>query len=302
VKASIQVGSHTIEVSSRDKEMFPDAGLTKGDVIDYYQRIASVMLPHIKERPLTMQRFPDGLGGGGFYQKAAPHYFPDWVERVSLRLKENQEQQAQVVCNNEATLVYLANQACLTPHIWLSKTDDLDHPDRLVFDLDPPAGDFEPVRSAAKALRKLLEEIGLVPYLMTTGSQGLHLVIPLDRQAGFESAREFGRAVAQRLADQQSDRLTIEISKEKREGRVFLDYLRNAYGQTTVTPYALRALPKAPVATPLDWDELSDPKLHPRRYTMRNIFRRLGQKADPWQNMMADACSLEAARRQLGRR
>jgi bifunctional non-homologous end joining protein LigD len=299
VTADIQVGPYTVEVSSQDKEMFPDAGLTKGDVIDYYRRIASIMLPHVKERPLTMQRFPDGLQDAGFYQKAAPDYFPDWIERVSLRLKEDQEQQSQVVCNNEATLVYLANQACLTPHIWLSKTDNLDHPDRLVFDLDPATGDFEPVRTAARLLRKLLDEIGLVPYLMTTGSQGLHLVIPLDRQAGFDSARAFGRAVAQRLADEHPDRLTTEISKEKREGRIFLDYLRNAYGQTTVAPYALRARPQAPVATPLDWDELSNPKLHPRRYTMKNVFRRLGQKADPWQNMMTDARSLEDAQRQL---
>ena len=295
----LTIGRYDVEVTSLDKVMFPDDGLTKGDLIDYYHRIAGTMVPHVAERPLTMHRFPNGIGQEGFYQKEAPEYFPGWIERVTVEVEEGRATQHQVLCNHAATLVYLANQGCITPHVWLSRADKLPYPDKLIFDLDPPGGDFESVRAAARTLRQMLQEVGLVPFVMTTGSKGLHVVTPLDRSLDFDSARAFARRLAEILAGRQPDRFTTETRKNKRRGRLFLDYLRNAYGQHGVAPYAVRAKAGAPIATPLDWDELADADLHSQRYTMHNIFRRLGQKEDPWRNIMDHARSLPEAQATL---
>ncbi len=294
------VHSHRIDISHGEKVLFPEDGITKSDLITYYHRIAETMLPHIKGRPLTMHRFPDGITAEGFYQKEVSDYFPSWIERVSIALKGGGHQ-PQVVCANAATLVYLANQACITPHVWLSRVDRLQYPDKLIFDLDPPDDHFERVHAAAQILRHLLEEIGLVPFVMTTGSQGLHVVVPLDRGADFDTVRSFAQELATLLAKKAPDQFTIEIQKEQRDGRLFVDYLRNAYGQTSVAPYAVRPKSGAPVATPLDWYELDAKRLHSQHYTIRNIFRRLGQKADPWKDMMRYARALTTPRRRLER-
>lgn len=296
---SLQVGSRTIHLSNPEKVLFPDEGITKGDVVEYYQRVADTMIPHMKERPLNMQRFPDGIGKEGFYEKKFPEHFPDWMDRVSVYLKEEQSRQYQVVCNHAAALVYLADQACITPHLWLSRQDKLRHPDRLILDLDPPGTDFDPVREAARSLRDLLEELDLSPYVMTTGSKGVHVLVPLDRNADFDSARSFARDVARFLERKNPKHFTTETHKSKRKGRVFLDYLRNAYAQTAVAPYAIRPRPGGPVATPLEWDEIGDRKLNAQRYTVHNIFRRLGQREDPWGDIHRRGRSLKGARKKL---
>lgn len=289
----ITVDNQTIHLSSLEKVLFPGEGITKGDLIDYYQRIAEVMLPHMAGRPISMQRFPDGIAEEGFYQKEAPAYFPEWIDRVQVWVREEESQQPQVLCNNAATLTYLANQACITPHVWLSRQDRLDFPDRLIFDLDPPNDEFEPVRKAALALREALRAEGLVSFVMTTGSRGMHVVVPIAREGSFDNVRGVAHRLVEQLARAAPDRLTVEMAKADRQGRLFLDYLRNAYGQTTVAPYAIRAKPGAPVATPLDWEELGDTSLHSQSYTLKNIFRRLGQKADPWRDIREQAQSLK---------
>jgi bifunctional non-homologous end joining protein LigD len=296
---TLHIGRRRLTVSHMDKVFFPDAGLTKGDVVEYYRRLADTMLPHLRDRPLSLQRFPDGIGEEGFYQKDAPDYFPVWIRRVEVEVKEDKATQPQVVCDDAASLVYLASQACLTLHPWLSRADALDRPDKLIFDLDPPDDDFGPVRAAARALRGLLDDVGLVPYLMTTGSRGLHVAVPLDRQAEFDDVRAFAHDLAALLARREPKRFTVATRKAERKGRLFLDYLRNAYGQTAVAPYALRAKPGAPVATPLDWDELDDASLRSQTYTLGNIFRRLGQKDDPWRQMMRHRRSLDDPRQRL---
>lgn len=295
---TIEIGGRTVEIGNADKVLFPDAGLTKADLADYYARIADDMIPHLEGRPVTMQRFPDGIAEPGFYEKKAPEHFPDWIRRVSLEVEETGETQPQVVCDNAATLVYLADQACITPHVWLSRAGALHHPDRMIFDLDPPSDEFAPIRFAARALRDVLEAVGLSPFVMTTGSQGAHVVVPLDGSASFDVVRAFARDLADILAERHPDRLTTAVRKKKRTGRVFLDYLRNSYGQNSVAPYAVRALPGAPVATPLDWNELGG-DLHAQTYTVSNLFRRMGQKADPWANLQKKACPLQNARKRL---
>jgi bifunctional non-homologous end joining protein LigD len=287
----MKVGSHEIAVSNREKIFFPEDGLTKGDIMDYYLAIADIMLPHTRGRPISMERYPEGIGGEGFYQKELPGYFPDWVDRVSVDLKEDGSQ-FQVVCEKKATLVFLADQGCITPHTWLSRRDHLTFPDKMIFDLDPPDEDFDPVRRAAFLLKDFADELGMLSYAMTTGSRGLHVVIPLDSFQDFDSVRNFAQAMAESLASRHSATLTTDIRKEKRRGRLFLDTLRNAYGQTSVPPYAVRARNGAPVATPLSWDELQDPELHSRTYTIKNIFRRLSRKQDPWKDIYSHGISL----------
>ncbi len=293
----LAIGHHTIELSNTDKLFYPESGLTKGDLIDYYRRIARVMLPYVKDRPLTLHRFPDGINGNGFYQQEAPEYFPDWIERITV--KKEGGSTSHVACQNAATLVYLANQACITPHAWLSRKGHLDQPDLAVFDLDPPDDDFEPVRWAVLSLRKLLEGLGLAPRVKTTGSRGLHVVVPLNGSAGFDEVHGFAQEVARTLAEQEPEALTSEQRKDKRRGRVFLDYLRNSYGQTAVLPYAVRARPGAPVAAPVDWEGVTAPNFNSRSYNIKNIFRRLSQKKDPWQGMWRGATSLERAQQRL---
>ena len=279
--------------------LFPDDGITKGDLVDYYRQVAPAILPYLKERPLNMQRFPNGIDAQGFYQKQMPDYFPEWMDRVSVEVLGEGQRQTQVVCNDAATLVYLANQACVTPHAWLSRVDRLDYPDKLIFDFDPSADDFASVRSAALAMRALIDDLGLAPFVMTTGSRGLHIVIPLDQSLPFDDTRAFARDLAETLARRDPDHWTTEPRKDERRGRLFVDYLRNAYGQTAIPPYAVRAKAGAAVATPLEWDELADPDLNARSYTIRNVLRRIVTRPDPWQAFEHEARPLAPARRRL---
>ncbi|MDZ7750639.1 MAG: non-homologous end-joining DNA ligase [Gammaproteobacteria bacterium] len=296
----IMVGGRDIELKNLNKVWFPDAGISKGDVVDYYLDLADIMMMHLSERPLTLQRFPDGIDAEGFYQQQRPDYFPAWVEGVSLpRAGGGDDKVHHIVCGDAPTLVYLANQGVITFHGWLSRAGQPHHPDRLVFDLDPAGDDFTPVRAAARRVAGLMTDLGMTPFVMTTGSRGLHVVAPLDGSGDFDAARACAHAMAARLAREYPDELTTEQRKDKREGRLYLDVMRNAYGQTAVVPYALRPLPGAPVATPLDWDELDRSELGPQRYHLGNLRQRLGQKQDPWRDMNRHRVAVARARERL---
>lgn len=298
---TIEMDSREIRLSNLRKVLFPAAGITKGDLIDYYQHVAATMRPHVHDRPLSMQRFPDGIDEEGFYVKDRPDYFPSWIESVEL-LKREGGTVDYVLAQDAATLVYLANQAVITLHVWPSRRDIPEKPDRLIFDLDPPSGvsdGFELVKHGARTLRKLLTAIGLAPFVMTTGSRGLHVTVPLQRRQEFDTVRRFARTVAELMARREPDRFTVAQRKAKRGRRLYLDVMRNAYGQHGVAPYSVRARPGAPVATPLDWDELDQPGLGPRSYTIRNILHRVAQRGDPWIAIDKSARPLGAARRRL---
>ena len=286
----VEAGGRTIEVSHPDKPMFPEDGITKAELVGYYARIAEVMVPHIRDRPLTQHQFPGGIGKGGFWRKQIAEHFPPWIGRVDVETHDGTQQQ--ILANEPAALPYIANQNCVTPHVWTSRADDLWRPDQVIFDLDPEGDeDFPAVRSGARALRRILAEIGLAAFVKTTGSKGLHVVTPIRRSAGYDRVLEFARRVGERLVESDPDRFTPEFRKNKRDGRIFVDVLRNRYGQTAVPPYAVRARAGAPVATPLDWDELGSLK-NARRYTVRNVFRRLGRRPDPWAGMSRRARAL----------
>ena len=294
----LKVGRHTIDISHPDKVLFPQDGITKGDLVDYYAKIAAVMLPYMKDRPVTMHRFPEGIDLEGFYQQEASDYFPAWVGRATVAKREG-GQITHVVCQDKASLIYIANQGCITPHVWLSRRDKPEHPDLMIFDLDPPDGDFAPVRQAAVWLKELLAELEVTPFVKTTGSRGVHVVVPLDRSADFDRVRQLARGIARRLAERRPDHLTYEQRKAKRRGRVFLDTLRNSYGQTAVAPYAVRARPGAPVATPIDWDELSGKGFDSQRYKINNIFIKLERGKDPWDSIRRQTYSAAAIEKRL---
>ncbi len=288
-----------MELSNPDKVMFPDPGLTKADVAAYYEGVADAMLPHVRDRPVSMRRYPDGVDAPGFVHKDVPDHYPDWIRRVEAPKAGGTVRHA--VITEPATLVYLANQACITPHVWPSRRDRLERPDRVIFDLDPASvEDFGVVRSAARSLGELLREMGLAPFAMTTGSKGLHVVSPIQRRSGYDEVRGFAREAARLLAERDPERLTLEQRKDKRRGRVLVDVMRNGYAQTSVPPYALRGRAGAPVATPLRWSELSDSRLGPRRWHAGNIGRRLSAKGDPWDAIGSRAGSIGTARRKLG--
>lgn len=296
ISAQERFGPYSFQVSNRDKILFPEATLTKGDLIDYYRKIADVMVPHVKGRPLTMHRFPDGIDGPEFYQKDTPDYFPDWIQTHNVAKEDGNVNH--VVCQNAATLAYLASQASITPHVWLSRISALKCPDQAIFDLDPSAESLSQVRKAAFDLRELLEvELNLKTWIKTTGSRGYHLVVPLDGKERFDEVRGFARSAAQELAKRHPDQYTVEMRKEKRGDRVFIDYLRNAYAQTAVAPYAVRATKNAPVATPIDWSELED--VAPSDFTVKNILSRISEVEDPWKNLQRHRYSLSERQKRL---
>jgi bifunctional non-homologous end joining protein LigD len=291
-------GPYTVEISNEDKVLFPDGGTTKGELIDYYLDMAPYMLPWLRDRPLVLQRFPDGIDDDGFYQKQVAEHFPDWIDSVEVSTSGGGSQEL-VVCGNQATLAYLAQLGCVSLHPWLSRTDRLDAPDQLIVDLDPPGDDFSSVRDAARACRELFDELELPTFIKTTGSKGVHLVVPLDRAEGFDDVRAFARRAMEVLARRHAGALTTQVRKASRRGRVFLDVARNAYAQTAVAPYAVRPLPSAPVATPIDWDELGE--VDARSFTMHDVKRRLAQRDDPWKGLRRHARGLRAARERLAR-
>jgi bifunctional non-homologous end joining protein LigD len=296
---TIELGRRTIEISHPDKVWFPGDGLTKAEIVDYYRRVADHMLPHLESRPVTLHRWPDGIEGNDFFQQARPDHLPDWVDGATLERKGGGEV-THPVADDVASLLVLVNTGCITPHMWLSRRDRPDHPDRMVFDLDPPESDgIELVRSAATALRRVLDELELAPLVNSTGSRGLHVVVPLAAEDDYDSVREFARDVARVVADRQPDRFTLEQRRAQRKGRLYLDIMRNAYGQHVVAPYAVRALPHAPVAAPLDWSEIGRSSFSVRRWRVDNLFRRLGQRDDPWKGAWRHARRLGTVRDRL---
>ena len=291
----------TVPLSHPDKVLFPDDGITKEDLARYYADVAGLMLPWLRDRPVTMVRFPDGLGGQRFFQKNASSYFPGWIRRVTVPKEGGQVEH--VICNKPATLVYLANQACIEIHAFTSRADKLDAPDQMVFDFDPPdATRFADVRRAALWARRFLaDDLGLTSFVRTTGGRGLHVHVALNRRADFDTVREFSHRAAGVLARRHPDVLTTEQRKDKRGDLIYADVMRNAYAQTVTASYGVRARPGAPVATPLSWAEVEDDDLRPSQFTLTTVRARLDGGHDPWAGFADSRHGLSEADKRLAK-
>jgi bifunctional non-homologous end joining protein LigD len=282
--------TRVVEITHPDRVVFPDDGITKGDVVGYYAEIADVMVPHLKDRPLTLWRYPRGIGQRGFVQQDFSDTLPEWMGSAEVT-KEGGTVVHPVVDRRDA-LMWLANQNGLVVHSWLSRRDRLDEPDQVIFDLDPSTEDFAPVRAAAQACGDVLRDLGLAPYLKTTGSRGLHIVAPLTRGPDFDTVRQFAREVAEIVAADDPAHRTVEQRKDKRGDRIYVDVMRNAYAQTAAAPYTVRARRGAPVATPLEWDELEKRGLRPDGFGLGDVLKRVAAQGDPWADIRKHARSL----------
>ncbi|MEV7194774.1 non-homologous end-joining DNA ligase [Streptomyces sp. NPDC093510] len=309
---TVRAGRRTVELHRPQKVLFPGSdgkgksgggaaghhdgtGHTKADLFDYYRAVAPFMLPHLRGRPLMLERHPDGVDGPRFMQKDTPDHYPDWITRAEVAKQDGTVNHT--VCDDTATLLFLADQACVTLHRWLSRTGRIDRPDRLVFDLDPAGDDFDAVRDAARLLGELLDHMSLPSALMTTGSRGLHVVVPLNGHHDFDDARAFAKDVADTLAEAHPERLTTAARKKDRGDRLYLDVQRNAYAQTAVAPFSVRALPGAPVAVPIAWEQLDDPAVHARSWTIDDAVEQA--RTDPWAGVLRSGRALGPARRKL---
>ena len=276
-----------VKLSNPDKVLFPDDGITKADLAAYYESVAEVMVPHTRDRPMNLWRWNRGIAEDVVVQQSLPKGAPDWVARCEVPRRKGGDIVHGMI-NDADTLRWLAQQNCVTPHVWNSRCDKRDSPDRIVFDLDPTGEDFDQVREGALAVAALLREFDLVPYAKVSGSRGIHIIAPLKRTRTADEIRAGSQVLADRVAEENPDTLTTAWRKEKRGGRILVDVARNTYGQTVVAPYAVRALPGAPVAMPVTWEEVADPALHPQQFKLREIADRIAG-GDPWEGMNADA-------------
>lgn len=291
-------------ITHPEKELFPPHGgepaITKGELAAYYETIAPVMLPHIRARPITMERFHRGIAAPGFFQKDVSKGFPDWLLRVEVPKKDGTVHHPLVT--DVRSLLWLANQNCITPHVWTSRAPDLYHPDVCVFDLDPSRDDEPgPLRDAALGLRDLLRELGLPAWAKTSGSKGFHIVVPLDGQAHMGEVAGFAHAVGTILVARDPDRLTQEFSKADRRGRILVDTGRNGYSATFAAAYAVRARPGAPVSAPCTWEEIGGGEAAPRTFTLRSMSDRIAAVGDLWKDLARHKRSLRRAIAQVRR-
>lgn len=283
-------------ITHPEKVLFPDDGITKGELAAYYEAVAPLMIPHIRARPVTMERYPAGITAKGFFQKDVSKGFPEWLERVEVPKKGGTVHHALIA--DARSLLWVTNQNCITPHVWASRAPDLYQPDICVFDLDPAEEVPDVLRATAIALRDLLDEIGLPCWVKTSGSKGFHIVIPLDGKLGFGDVSGFAHAVGTVLVKHDPEHLTQEFHKVDRAGRILVDTGRNGYSATFAAPYAVRAKPGAPVSAPCTWEEIERGEVGPRTFTLRTMAQRIDEVGDLWADMRKRRRSL---RRAIGR-
>jgi bifunctional non-homologous end joining protein LigD len=284
--------------------MFPDQGITKGDLAAYYEAMAPVILPHLRGRPLTMERYPQGIGAKGFWQKDVSKGFPEGLQRVEVPKKDGVVHHP--VITDLKSLLWVTNQNTVTHHVWVSRLPELHYPDVCVFDLDPSKDDVKSVRAAAVGLRDLLEKLGLPSWVKTTGGKGFHIVVPVDGKTPMGEVVRFANAVGTFFVSLAPDQLTQEFSKIDRRGRIYIDTGRNGYSATFAAAYTVRAKPRAPVSAPCTWEEIERGEVGPDSFTLRNMPDRVAQVGDLWADMLKRGRSLkqplEKLRRLSGRK
>ena len=288
-------------ISHPDKILFPEDGITKGELASYYEMIAPAMLPHLRGRPITMERYHRGITAPGFFQKDVVKGFPEWLERVEVPKKDGTVHHP--IANDARSLLWLANQNSITIHVWPSRAPNLYYPDICVFDLDP-SNENEPerLRNAALMVRDFLNELGLTSWVKTSGSKGFHIAVPLDGKSDFGVVARFAHVVGRVLVERDPENLTQEFSKVDRAGRILVDTGRNGYSATFAATYTVRAKAGAPVSAPCTWDEVSSGAVGPRTFTLRMMEKRIAEVGDLWKDLLRSKRSLKAAIKQLQKR
>lgn len=279
-------------ITHPEKILFPGEGITKGELASYYEMIAPLMLPHLRRRPITMERYHRGIGEAGFFQKDVSKGFPDWLERVEVPKHGGTVHHP--LANDTRSLLWLANQNSITIHVWPSRTPNLYNPDICVFDLDPSQEDgLDTLRAAALNVRELLDELGLPSWIKTSGSKGFHIAVPLDGKSDFGTVARFAHVVGKVLVKRDPEHLTQEFHKVDRGTRILVDTGRNGYSATYAATYTVRAKPGAPVSAPCTWEELERGDVGPRTFTLRNMAQRVADAGDLWSDMLKKKCSLK---------
>jgi bifunctional non-homologous end joining protein LigD len=287
----VSAPSDKVVITHPDKVLFPDDGITKGQLAAYYGAVSSMIVPHLKGRPVTMERYPSGIGKKGFWQKDVSKGFPSWLERVEVPKKDGVVHHP--VITDSRSLMWVTNQNTITQHVWTSRLPELHYPDICVFDLDPSTDDRDSVRAAAVGLRDLLEKLGLPSWVKTTGSKGFHIVVPLDGKMDMGKVARFANEVGTLFTKLAPDALTQEFSKADRRGRIYVDTGRNGYSATFAAPYTVRAKPGAPVSAPCTWEEIERGTVDPGTFTLRNMAERIEAVGDLWADMKRRGRSLK---------
>jgi bifunctional non-homologous end joining protein LigD len=286
-----------VVITHPEKLLFPDDGITKGDLAAYYEVIAGVMVPHMARRPVTMERYPAGIAKKGFLQKDVSTGFPSWLQRVETPKKDGVVHYP--IVTDKRSLLWMANMNSITPHVWISRAPDIYHPDICVFDLDPSVDDPAMLRAAALAVRALLDELGLPSWIKTSGSKGFHIATPLDGKSHIDDVARFADAVGTLLVRRYPQHLTREFHKRDRGTRILIDTGRNAWSATHAAAYAVRARPGAPVSAPCTWEEVQTGSVGPTTFTLRNMSKRLEAVGDLWADMRKRRRSLKRAMAKL---
>jgi bifunctional non-homologous end joining protein LigD len=299
VEETIRKGNRELKLSNLDKVFWPDEGITKGDLIEYYREVAPVLVPHLENRPFTMRRYPDGIAGKAFFQKDAPSHMPEWIPtfraHVSTREKPRQKKWVSFpLVNDELALLWMVNMGCIDMNTWYSRVDRPDRPDFVLFDLDPSDDvGFPETVEVALLVKEVLDTLGLVSFPKTSGADGMHVLVPAERRHTYEDTREFAEIIAGALARSHRGLVTTEWTRSKRRG-VLIDANQNGEGKTIASVYSVRPKAGAPVSTPLRWDEVND-KLNPSIYTMDVVLDRVSRVGDLYAEVLTTRQSLSKA-------
>jgi bifunctional non-homologous end joining protein LigD len=294
--------ARTVKLSSPDRVLYPDDGITKGDLFAYYEKVGPTLVPHLRDRPFTMKRYPHGIDGEVFFQKQAPKHLPSWISTRQFTTHPRDGGARLVdfaLVNSPEAVLFMVQNNCIDMNAWYSRVDKPHRPDFVLFDLDPPDGGFELAIEVAHLIRELLDEVGLPGYVKTSGADGIHVVAPIVRRAGYDQTYAFAEQASRLLEQRHPGKLTTEWLKKKREG-VLVDHRQNGWGKTIASVYSVRPKPGAPVSTPLHWDELT-PDVRPRDFGMEQALERIERHGDLFAPVLEDPRPLGAAAAKLER-
>jgi bifunctional non-homologous end joining protein LigD len=289
----LKMGEISLHLTNQNKIFFPDDGFTKGDLVNYYNSVLAFILPYLKDRPQSMNRFPNGINGNSFYQKDVDvEKIPSWLKTEKIYSESNDKYIDYLICNDEATLLYMANLGCIELNPWNSTINKIDKPDWAVIDLDPAKNDFKEVVKTALTVKEIMDELETECYCKTSGASGLHIYIPLEAKYGYDSVKVFSELIANKVVNRLPKTTSVVRSLEKRGNKIYIDFLQNRKGQTLASPYSVRPRPGATVSTPLEWGEVNE-KLSPSQFTIKNMLKRLDQKGDLWKPVLGKGANLE---------